>query len=474
MEEVMPNNNLIDENVIVAFVDTSALDPMFNNYNNMEHIFSALKRHIASHKLILITHEIAVHEIESHIKEKILKQVEKYVGVQKSNEFALLKTNHQYDFIFNTINSDQIISSTIKAFEKKLKEIGIIILKTGSISVKKLIDDYFGSKPPFGIKDKKSEFPDAIMFQSLIKAVGEEQKTHIVANDGDWENVCKTRENLILHKNLNSLLDYINKDNIVSNAIKEFLLAPPTIEIITKKLDKMARCIDFVVDGLSYDRKGLVKGFSYDKAELLNIDEVGYVIATIEDINCSIDAEDTEITAIVTIIGSANVTFNCTYFDEEKSIWDSESHEYIYKSYGKVIETHEFLFPVRLTLTGDCKNNLEISNYSLIETDDINYLNNGTLIDREYFSEYYDPGFCVEKIFACPSCGKEFRIDLISDETECVSSSERQMGTEREYKVEVNGVCAHCGECYRITGELWEYPENCYNYEQNIEINKAE
>ena len=48
------------------------------------------------------------------------------------------------------------------------------------------------------------------------------------------------------------------------------------------------------------------------------------------------------------------------------------------------------------------------------------------------------------------------------------------VGTENEYNIDVTGVCRHCGETYHITGEVWEYPVNCFNYEQDIEINKAD
>ena len=63
---------------------------------------------------------------------------------------------------------------------------------------------------------------------------------------------------------------------------------------------------------------------------------------------------------------------------------------------------------------------------------------------------------------------------LMSDETDCVSASERQMGYEREYEVNVSGYCPHCGEEYQVTGQIWEYPENCCNLEQNIMICKKE
>lgn len=468
----MSVDNLVNENVITAFIDTSAIDPMFNNYNNMEHLFSALRKHIDSHKLVLFTHEIAIREIESHIKERLIKQLETYNNMQKSNEFVLLKANKQYDFMFNDISNDQIIFDTIKALKSKLQEIGIVVLKTGTISIKDLLDDYFSSNPPFGTKSKKAEFPDAIMLQSLLKAVGEEQKTHIIANDGDWENVCKSKKGLFLHKNLNTFLDYINKDNVASSAIKTYLNEPATIDFILPKLDEIVHGIDFNVDGLTCDRKGFVEGYLYDEIELLSVDDISYVTHTIEDIDCTSDKEDTEIRAIVTVVGSANVKVNCTYFDEENSVWDGVDHEYVYKAYGDAIETHEFLFPIQLTLAGDYKKNLEILNYTLLEKDGYNTLDNKTLIEREYVSDYYDPGFCVERCFACPSCNKDFKVDLISDETDCVCSNERQMGFEREYCVDVTGKCPHCGEMYHITGQLWEYPENCYNYEQNIEISK--
>lgn len=470
----MSDNSLVNESVILAFVDTSAIDPMFNNFNNMEHLFVALKKHVDSYKLLLITHEISVREMECHIKDEISKLFEKYTAIQKSKELALLNGNKKYQFLFNNVDCEQIINDVIKELKNKLKEIGVKVLKTGSISTKKLLDDYFYSKPPFGAKNKKAEFPDAIMLQSLIKAVGTEHRIHIVANDGDWENVCKSNCNFLLHKNLNSLLDYINKDNVASTAIKTFLSEPFVIKEVTLKLEEIIRDMDFNVDGSSYDRKGFVEGYSYDETELIKVHDIAFVLHTIEDIDCSDKKDDSEITAIVTIVGSANVKFSCTYFDEENSIWDSEDHEYTYKEYGNTIETHEFLFPVRLTLTGDYKNNLEISDYTLIETEELNILDNRTLIDREYITDYYDPGFCVERVFACPTCKKEFKVDLISDGTECVSSSEKQMGTENEYNIDVTGVCRRCGETYHITGEVWEYPVNCCNYEQDIEINKAD
>lgn len=470
----MVPSDLIVENVLVAFVDTSAIDPMYNDYSAMEHQFAALKKHIESKKLILLTHEIAVREMERHIREELPKQLDKLASVQKSKELVLLQPIRRYNTLFNRVETKKSIADTIKALKTKLKEIGVLILKTGNISVKSLMEDYFTSMPPFGAKKKKAEFPDAIMLQSLVRAIGDNHKIHIVASDGDWDGVCKSQPNFVIHKHLGSLLDYINKDNVASSAIKAFLSDDATIELVSTKLKEIVKGIDFQVDGLTYDRKGLVEGYSYDAIELLDVSDMSYFIHTIEDIECSDSPEDNTITAIVTIVGSAHVKFNCSYFDEANSVWDSEDHEYIYKEYGSATEIHEVLCPVRLTLTGDYKKKLRVAEYTLIQTDDLTSLDNGTLVDREYISDYYDPGFRVERILPCPYCDKEIKVDLMGDETDCVSASERQMGYEREYNVAVSGYCPHCGEEYQITGQIWEYPENCCNLEQNIEIRKKD
>ncbi len=110
----MANNDFIVENVLVAFVDTSALDPMFNDYSNMEHQFVALKKHIESHKLILLTHEIAVREMERHIRDEVSKQVDKLIGLQNAKEIALLRTIRKYNPLFSSVDKETVISDTIK------------------------------------------------------------------------------------------------------------------------------------------------------------------------------------------------------------------------------------------------------------------------------------------------------------------------------------------------------------------------
>ena len=119
----MAENELINENVLVAFVDTSALDPMFNDYSHMEHQLVALKKHIDSKKLILLTHEIAIREMENHIREEVSKQLEKLSGVQSSKELVLLKSIKKYAPLLGAVDKETIIADLIPFFAIPLNSI---------------------------------------------------------------------------------------------------------------------------------------------------------------------------------------------------------------------------------------------------------------------------------------------------------------------------------------------------------------
>jgi hypothetical protein len=47
---------------------------------------------------------------------------------------------------------------------------------------------------------------------------------------------------------------------------------------------------------------------------------------------------------MVTLSCKANITVNCTFFDESNSIWDSEKKEYLYRNYGLFREIHSVEF----------------------------------------------------------------------------------------------------------------------------------
>lgn len=468
-------DDLINENIIIAFIDTSALDPMYNNFKDMSDVFNALKKHVEASKIILLTHEIVVNEIKSHIISEYSEQFDKLNKLQQSKQLYLLEKLKKYEALFSHFDVNQAVSDCFKVFKDLLRELKIQILTVGRISVKHLLDEYFSNKPPFGKKDKKSEFPDAIMLQTLKNLLNENEKIHIIAKDNDWDSVCKVNPQFVLHKTLSSLLDYVNKDNVVSTEIKNFLMLEETKKEIISIEKKILENLNYKTDGRNYDRKGLVDGYQYEEIDVVDITDIEYSLHTIEDINCDEDINNSNISTCLVILGSARLIIKGKYFDEANSMWDSETKEYMFKKFGNVIEEHELLFPIRLKISGNYREKLNIDDYKLLESDhDISTLDKISLIQRRYINDFDEDAFVVDKILQCPCCKKDIHVDLMSGDTNCVGTYERQMGLEHEYYVNVYGFCPHCKQEYEITGTIWEYPEHVCNLEQNIEIKAKE
>lgn len=64
----------------------------------------------------------------------------------------------------------------------------------------------------------------------------------------------------------------------------------------------------------------------------------------------------------------------------------------------------------------------------------------------------------------CQNCGTIIDADL---DFECVSTNERDMGTEFDYEGVFEGVCPGCGKDIFIKVEAYEYPEGVVNYLDN-------
>lgn len=457
----------IIKNPIVTFIDTSILDPMYNTLSD-EH-YKILKKYVDNNSILLITSSVVLKEIKVHFKEKIEEAYEKLNNILTSRSFSLLKESKKYKNLFIQDSSSNMIRESYRLFNKKLLDLKFKILTDTRISVSKLLEMYFGNKPPFCKKNKKSEFPDAIMYLMLKKEVNDNYKIHIIAQDDDWERLVATNHNFIIHKSIRDYLDFILQDEKLYNDTRVFLNSKNAkdkiISLFKDQLDKK----EFRVCGTNIE-DGILYGYDYDYYEKISIYNYDFIIDSIEDIY----TKNKEYYVQAVILCSAYIDMRCEYFDEEDSIWDPEDKEYIDKNYKEFIETHELTMPVRILIK--CVNNdFIIESFNSIYTDDdFNKLDNQTLISRKFSSTINPNKFTVIRNLKCPSCNNNINIDLISDDTECVSSVERNMGIENEYKIDIHKTCKNCGNNYHITGKVWEYPVNSFNYEEDVKIKNEE
>ena len=457
---------------VYAFVDTSVLDPMYNDYSRLEKVLQNLKKHISNNKLILFTHEIAIREVEKHIRKDLLNKLNSYRNIQKCKELALLQKKKKYKNIFFEIDNDKAINDTIKEFKNILSNIGIRVIKTGNISIKNVLNDYFLVNPPFG-ENKKSEFPDAIMLESIKKKYENIDNIHILSTDPDWENVCKVNK-YICHKTFSSLSDYLNRQYEVAEKIHQFLNEQTTQSYIESNVLKMIQNLSFVIDGKEIDKKGYVHGYDYEYSELKYANIIGRRLSHIEDISFKNIGGNDVLYSTILIRYNIRGFFDCYFNDVDNAIWDNEDKKYIYIDNETISEIHKLILLARIEIYGDKDLNLSVKSIDSVYTDENIELNSATLIKRIYKNYNNEDEFHYEKLFECPYCEKAITVELISDETECVNSEERTMGPQNEYNIDVHGKCPLCNCKYHVTGMLWEYPVGAYNYDSGLKIEKDE
>lgn len=460
------------ELIHLAFLDTNVIDPTKNNYDRLKSELDILKKHVDKGNVYLITNEIVIKEVQNHIFKEVKSHNEQLPFASNCKELLLLKDNKEYEALFKGFEANKMARDIFSEFKKHLKKLDVQILKNDHISVKKLLKDYFESNPPFSSGDKKSEFPDAIMYQALKRFLNDDEKIHIISSDGDWHKICEQEPNFICHKTIKSFLDYLNKDDQYCEVIRNYLSSKNAHKKIFENLEDIIYTTQFKVYGGYTDRDGIFSGFDYDYSELEEILNLDFNLDTIDDIVHSEKADS----AVITILCYADLVMRCTYFDEEHSIWDDEEHRYIHSVYEGNIEKHEFIIPVEITLEGGNEKDMVVDNFDIIDTDfDISILDEQTRIDRISLKDYYNyrnEVFQLERIFKCPYCERDIKLDLISDETECVCSDERSMGIENEYAIKIQGICPHCRKAYRVSGKIWEYPLGSYNCEEDVKITK--
>ena len=135
---------------------------------------------------------------------------------------------------------------------------------------------------------------------------------------------------------LGQLYDYITQLEELDKALaKKAVSYYLTHDVELKnRIEQILRNKSCAVDGTTWDRHGVCEGYDYDNADLKNV-SVDTHIKNIDYIS--------EEKIILTLRISSQFEFECSYFDESNSPWDSEEDCYWWKTYGINYESHNFV-----------------------------------------------------------------------------------------------------------------------------------
>lgn len=314
-----------------VFVDTQIFVSENFNFNEKSKL-GLLKKQVKKGAINFLTSKIIVEESKKHINDNIERKINEINKLFNSREIAILR-NSEYNKYFENLNPEEMVKEAVNQFQDYLDEVEVKYLDLDSIELRKVIDDYFKGRKPFGEGKKKHEFPDAFNISMLMNFKRDNKPIYVISGDQDFEDI----EGVVLYKNIGKLLSDINTDELDELIVQKAL---EYINNIDNEIDEEIERQFFdneqyiEVDGYEYSRKGIIGGYEYDEIELQRVKLINILNLDVIDYNYK------EHTVKVIIKCLVEFEFDCTFFDEENSIWDSVDKEYFTKEYGLIKENH--------------------------------------------------------------------------------------------------------------------------------------
>jgi hypothetical protein len=257
----------------------------------------------------LLTSAITVGECHKHIRT--------YVG-QASNvrnklsaEARILKRFEEYASLFEKPDKDSLSSRLINEFNEYLVKAKAKHINLNAATVTDIVQQYLDERPPFGSeKDKKAEFPDAIVLSALSAWCEENgESAYVITRDKNMRDACATHPKLHPLTDLNDFLDLVSSEEAVAAARIKSIFRNRSNSLV-KEIGNKFRNVSFSVRHLDAEVEiNSIEKINFDDPEIISIEEES---ATVE-VECEV-----------------TFTAEVTYEDPDSGVWDSEDRRMLF------------------------------------------------------------------------------------------------------------------------------------------------
>lgn len=380
--------------VFNVFLDSNVFINEKYNFSGTSSL-SNLKKYIDEGTVDLYTNDIVIREVKHHINKDIRNlSSQAKNAVYKCKELMNTLPSSEAEFIKNAIMKTS--ERLLYAFDSYIANSTVI--NYNNISLEDIFYDYFSSEAPFeGRKEKKSEFPDAVIIKSIIQYWNDpKEKLYVITDDKGWHRALECESNIIVLKNLKCFLSEVSKkqklyekmlniikenDKQLKNKIEQWFFEKEW-ELAIEDLYTSIECTD-------------VFDINFDKTDIhLKFDAVEHI-----------DSDGG------TIVGSgyAGVIIFFNYIDHSEEYYDRENHVL----YNTKHADGEIKFKVPFQMFIDVFINEDNEN---IEIDSIYIDNENHEIDViEFFeNEHYEEDNDDENEYfydMCPDCGCKINLE---------------------------------------------------------------
>ena len=332
---------------ISLFIDSNIFDSSKYDFSS-NGVLNLLIDYVNEKKIKLYISHIVEGEVREHLNKKAA-HLCNAINKEREEHFKKISENlvmeSSISHIFNRINKKALKEELNLVFDNFLLNSKAIILDSKSVDCNQIVNDYFNYTLPFENKEsKRNEFPDALMVSKLKMDFGIKCPLYIVSNDKGF---CKSFSNIEGFKTfdkLKDIFDIINQQQkSIYETVVQYINSEKAFKIIGDKIkDKILDNNNIEIDGNDYDRKGYMNGYDFINTEIVKASILSVKFLSMDKI--------VESSISLTIESHCNIFAECSYYDDENKIWDSEDKDYIYLESTYINEEHEPIFDCEVSL----------------------------------------------------------------------------------------------------------------------------
>lgn len=399
-------NILIDSNIYISL-----------KYNVYTGPLKGLLKYMEKGIVQLYTNEIINKEVMKHVKKELeaeKKKIQKTIDENKMITCALRKSDYSLKEEIEKMCDD--FFQSIQLFLSKA-----LLIENNSVNLEDVLQQYFDTLPPFeDNKEKKSEFPDAVIIESIKHRKDVNNFLYVVTNDRGWK-AAFPKDNK--HK-------VIIIDNIYEMMEEIFLKMYDDENIIDKIQNELYAEIEMRTEEYieRYDFSKVVE--NNDEIFCLEFDETRSLIVkeiklSFEDINFMCP---TEINASFRFDSFCSIEFEYSYIDHSSEIYDREDGEVYFTKRGIGTSFIEFELPMEILVTMNENNYDNQETILKIEKIEFNEINNDDFKIKTLYQDCIDDDYFDDEMLinpnTCPDCG-----EVITEENDGLNGFCRKCGS---------------------------------------------
>lgn len=321
-----------------VFIDTCVFISKYFNFG----IYSLgrTQRYIEEGKIHLLLPDITKSEIEKNIRKFSEEAYKELLSFIKKDAIKILKCIDYSPFggEISIPTQEEIYKSIYAKFEAFIDSPNVEVLSTNNVNSKIIFEKYFNSEPPFDKKEKKFEFPDAFVLETINETSRNKgEEIYVISSDNDMKSYVALNPNLLHLNNINELNDLIihNDENLAVPAN----FADEAFEYLKEQIIEKAKSKIYESE---FEITQLYEYFYDDIINDVEIESIEICEKNLQEVSRT-EAE-------YQVNFNVHLTVEISLPDFESSPWDPEDQRFIYINREKYKNQFQEVFSAYVSL----------------------------------------------------------------------------------------------------------------------------